>query len=329
MSELIKIVIGVKNPFALFAFLAVVLLLAFRTKAVPELFFQLMREKLTRERFAQLVHRFMVLTFAAFVALCAIAVIGQVLAVYADARPSVDAFRREVAGLHVEQANSAAAAKAYEDALAAMAKDHLDDAIASLQASISAVPTVTANLTLAQLYDKKHLRDNAKQATAAASMLADARGDALGSIKANHVADELHQSEVAADPSGNSRISGSPFIGPHKRRFPAGAANYEDAPVIVPDTYIGSDDLPEGVTKYYKLSMKAGQTLTVVLRHRDRDAGWSGVSMRDKGGFNRGAQQAWGPSDGATATYKAEEGGWAYVGLYGATKDTVYAINVQ
>jgi hypothetical protein len=36
MSELIKATVSIKDPFTLLAFLAVILLIAFRTKTVPE-----------------------------------------------------------------------------------------------------------------------------------------------------------------------------------------------------------------------------------------------------------------------------------------------------
>ncbi len=39
MDGLIKAIISVRDPFTLFAFLALVLLVAFRTKTVPSLFF--------------------------------------------------------------------------------------------------------------------------------------------------------------------------------------------------------------------------------------------------------------------------------------------------
>jgi hypothetical protein len=51
MSQLIKAAVSIKDPFTLFAFLAVILLIAFRTKTVPESIFKLVSEKITRERF--------------------------------------------------------------------------------------------------------------------------------------------------------------------------------------------------------------------------------------------------------------------------------------
>jgi hypothetical protein len=57
MSELIQAVVTIKDPFTLFAFLAVILLIAFRTKTVPESMFKLVRAKITRDRFYALLNR--------------------------------------------------------------------------------------------------------------------------------------------------------------------------------------------------------------------------------------------------------------------------------
>ena len=73
MSDLIKALIQVKDPLTLAAFFSAVLLLAFRTRKVPEMFFGLLKEKLTKERFAQVLHRFMVLGFSSLCVLCAVA----------------------------------------------------------------------------------------------------------------------------------------------------------------------------------------------------------------------------------------------------------------
>src|SRR5262249_28684134 len=79
MTELIKALVQVRDALGLIAFLALVLLLAFRTKKVPELFFGLLRDKLTRQQFSALLHRFMTLSFIAFMALLPLAVLSQVL----------------------------------------------------------------------------------------------------------------------------------------------------------------------------------------------------------------------------------------------------------
>lgn len=51
MIDLIKALVQVRDALGLIAFLALVLLVAFRTKKVPELFFGLLRDKLTRQQF--------------------------------------------------------------------------------------------------------------------------------------------------------------------------------------------------------------------------------------------------------------------------------------
>jgi hypothetical protein len=57
MSELIQTLVSIKDPFTLFAFVVVVLLIAFKTKSVPESIFELVNAKITRPRFYQLLNR--------------------------------------------------------------------------------------------------------------------------------------------------------------------------------------------------------------------------------------------------------------------------------
>ena len=55
MSELIKVIVSIKDPFTLLAFFAIaVLLLAFRTKTVPESLFRLLGQNIGRDRFYRL-----------------------------------------------------------------------------------------------------------------------------------------------------------------------------------------------------------------------------------------------------------------------------------
>jgi len=74
-----KAAINIKDPFTLLAFFAVIVLIAFRTKSVPESLFKLVGEKISRERFYRLVHRAFLYVFAVFLVLCAVAAVGQVL----------------------------------------------------------------------------------------------------------------------------------------------------------------------------------------------------------------------------------------------------------
>ena len=112
MNELIKALINIKDPFTMLAFLAVVVLLALRTKAVPELFFGLLKDKLTKEKFAHLLHRMMVYGLTVFVVLAGLAVLAQVLAYKAKAQPSSNA--EMVAELKNLKADEAAKQKVWK-----------------------------------------------------------------------------------------------------------------------------------------------------------------------------------------------------------------------
>src|SRR3974377_1484731 len=77
--NLIKGFVQVRDALTLIAFLSLVLLVAFKTPKVPELFFKLLQNKLTRQQFSNLLRRAMTLGFVAFIALVALAVVAQVL----------------------------------------------------------------------------------------------------------------------------------------------------------------------------------------------------------------------------------------------------------
>jgi hypothetical protein len=322
-TQLAKVVIGIKNPFALFAFLALLLLVAFRTKAVPELFFQLLREKLTRVRFAQLTHRFLGFGFAAFLALCGISIAGQILASHAQAQPTVDAFKKELHELQVTQEERSKALAAFQQGLVLMNLKKLDDAIASVQESIRQVPTVSAKLTLAMLYDLKQQHSDARHATQEAGMLARDRGDTFGAVHAEEIERQITRHEAEADPSGNIAVSGSPLIGPHKRKFPPGGAQLEDAPVITPDTY--ADDIPDHVV-YYKVAIKPKQKLSVVFRQQQQGVCW--VHLLNVHGGEEKSDYTYGWQQMKSVTYENPDGKWAYIALSGKSS-AVYAISVN
>ncbi len=61
MPELLKGLPQVRDGLTLIAFLSLVLLVAFKTKKVPELAFGLVRDKLTRQQFSMLLHRMLIL----------------------------------------------------------------------------------------------------------------------------------------------------------------------------------------------------------------------------------------------------------------------------
>jgi len=115
MTELIKALVQVRDALGLIAFLALVLLLAFRTKKVPELFFGLLRDKLTRQQFSALLHRFMTLSFIAFMALLPLAVLSQVLShLTQPSALTVSDLRRELANIKATKDQKIHAEAQYE-----------------------------------------------------------------------------------------------------------------------------------------------------------------------------------------------------------------------
>jgi tetratricopeptide (TPR) repeat protein len=237
MTELIKVIVSIKDPFTLLAFFAVVLLLAFRTKTVPESLFRLVGEKISRDRFYALMNRAFLYSFGVFLVLCGIAVLAQVLSYKTTARAaSVDELRGELAG---SKANAEAAQRAiaeYQNALTLARDDKLGDAIASLEASLKAVPTATARETLALLYQKAGNRDGAVRLAEQTVSEARESGDALKSAKAERLLAAVStplqlQSSQACPPDAG-------LVGA-KLNLPPGANDFETSPLLVPCVYSG------------------------------------------------------------------------------------------
>ena len=189
MSDLIKALIQVKDPLTLAAFFSAVLLLAFRTRKVPEMFFELLKEKLTKERFAQVLHRFMVLGFSSLCVLCAVAVAGQILARKTQAQAlSLQDLRRELANVGTPDDKSTAALNSYAEGLARINAGQIAEAIAALRKSVDQVPTLTAQYTLAYLYGKQGDHQQAREYAVKASTLAQTRGDSLAEVSLERLA---------------------------------------------------------------------------------------------------------------------------------------------
>jgi tetratricopeptide (TPR) repeat protein len=188
MSELIGTIVSIKDPFTLLAFFAVVLLIAFRTKTVPEAVFRLLGEKIGRDRFYALLNRALLYAFAVFLVLCGIAILGQVLG-YMTAAKAASLYELE-GELKLRQADAEAKQRAiaeYVKALAFSQVDKLSEAIASLEASLTAVPTAAARETLALLYQKAGNRQGAIHLAEQAVSEAHESGNAIKIAKAERL----------------------------------------------------------------------------------------------------------------------------------------------
>lgn len=274
MTDLIRALIQVKTPASLFAFLSLVFLMAFRTRQVPELFFGLAKEKLTKERFAQLLHHFMLFGFIGFVLLCVVAVTGQILTLKTQARPlSLDDVKGELNNLSAAEDQKQAALKRYADALADIQRHELEHAIESLQKSIDAVPTLSAQTTLAYLYQKKGDQANAVKVASAAQLLANQRGDSLAQVRL----EQLSQ-------AGGAESKAQGMVGAQKKPLPEGGHSYEEAVSITPGLYVTTHELASLSFQYFKVHLKAGQTLRVDLRTPDTIGSAAGASIYDADG---------------------------------------------
>jgi tetratricopeptide (TPR) repeat protein len=324
MTDLIRALIQIKTPISLFAFVSFFFLLAFRTKQVPELFFALAREKLTKERFAQLLHRFMLFAFTAFVLLCVMAVAGQVLAVKTQPRPlSLEDLRSELTSGTGSEDQKQVALKEYADGLAYIQTRDFAQAIQALQKSIESIPSLAAQMTLAYLYQKQGDRENAKKYATAARSLASLRGDSLAQVRLEKLSD-----------GAGSEGSGSRGLVGNKVPVPEGGSKFEDAVAISPGLYITTRELATGVYEYFKVRLNAGQTLRLDFRTPDA-GGEAGASIYDSDGvLKQSGEQNNGGALG-TVQWTTPVDGRIYLSIgnrsriYPNSANTVYRISIE
>jgi hypothetical protein len=116
------------------------------------------------------------------------------------------------------------------------------------------------------------------------------------------------------------------------------ADSFEKAPLLVPCVYRGVEDTDPDRWKYYKLEIKAGQTLRVTARLRDSELpprpnfGTGNrlfVRVHDgKGGVSE--VQAIPEASGiCELEYKAKESGFAFVSVSWVVRDAAFQISVQ
>ena len=275
-----------------------ILLIAFRTKRVPESLFRLVNEKISRERFYALLNRAFLYAFGVFLVLCGIAVLGQVLSYKTTVRAaSVEELKGELAR---SEANAVAAQQAiaeYQKALTLSRDDKFGDAIASLEASLKAVPTATARETLALLYQKAGNRDQAIELAEQAVSDARGSGDALKSAKAERLLAAV--STPLQQPASQGCPSDAGLVGA-KLTLPPGGNDFETSPPLIPCVYSGQFDVERSSRSTYKVALQPGQTLRVVLRTRGAKATTTEVKLHRPDGGSLGGYTAYGESSVTT-----------------------------
>jgi tetratricopeptide (TPR) repeat protein len=256
--DLINGLVHVKDALSLAAFLALVLLVAFRTRRVPELFFGLLHDKLTRQQFARLLNRFMTLGFIAFLALLVLAVTSQVLSHLTTPNAlTVNDLRNEInkSEKSIEDSIKTHAEAQYNLAMERLNKHNFDAAITSLQNSIQAVPTLTAQEMLIYLYRQKGDYAKASEAWEQAEKIAQQRGETLALARL----DNIQVPSAVPDPEGEHDLIGRSTL------FPKGGDRYENAAELPPGFYGCPED--RGCNGWFTMRLDTGQTISVKVRN--------------------------------------------------------------
>ena len=327
MTELIKGLVQVRDGLSLIAFLALVLLVAFRTQKVPEMFFGLVRDKLTRQEFAALLRRFMIMGFVAFLVLVSLAVVAQVLNhMTQPSSLNIDDLRRELAKTAADEDRKLHAEAQYKLALDNLNQRNIAAAIASLQESIRAVPTLTAQEMLSYLY--RQTRDFANESAAweAAVKMARKSGDslALARLDRNSVPRAIPEAEGEHDLIGRSTP------------LPKGGDRYETAAKISPGFY-GCAETGGCFWWWYTVYLHTGQSLNVKFRTPQAGGALAGVALYGTNGepvagagdgpeTMRGNAAA--PGTVRQVTWAPPVSGWHFLRV-GGDKGAVYHLAVQ
>jgi hypothetical protein len=338
--ELIKGLVQVKDALSLAAFLALVLLVAFRTTKVPELFFGLLRDKLTRQQFASLLNRFMLFGFIGFLALLALAVTSQVLSRWTQPNVlTVDDLRSELAKTSQSVEKTIHAESQYTLAMEKLEQRDFDGAIASLKDSIESVATLTAQEMLVYLYRQKGDFVEASNARDEAARIARERGDTLalarldnaavpGAIP-NPVGEQAGSGAIARARAGTDVVAaaspgnegGHSLVGA-TTPLPAGGDRYETATTLAPGLYWCSDENSCG--GYYSMHLETGQKMTFKFRN----VGLTGAQFYGTDGQSLGSAGGNGNPAIYQIDWTATESGTYFLSV-GGHKGAAFRLEIQ
>lgn len=313
MTDLIKGLVQVRDALTLIAFLALVLLVAFRTPKVPELFFGLVRNKLTREQFSRLLRRFMILGFLAFVVLAVLAALSQIL--NSRTQPgtvTLEDLRKELSKLQVPAEKKLHAESTFATGVDLLSKKDFDGAIAALKESIEAVSTLTAQETLALLYKEKGDSNNAGSSWESAMKLARERNDSLAQARLDRIL--ISRSKIPQEGETDLIGNSSPL--------PKGGDRYETAPEILPGFY----NCPDACSSMFKITLRGGQILHAHLRGGYNPAG---INFFGTNGQLQGTASVDGYFKIATADWLAPADGWYFLRVWSNDVGAVYRISVH
>lgn len=256
MAELVKGLVEVRDALSLVAFLSLVLLAAFRTQKVPELFFGLVRDKLTRKQFSVFLNRFMTLVFIAFLTLVSLAVLAQVLNyMTAPGGLTIDDLRNELKRLDRPEDLTVRAEAQYNLALSRLEKLDFEGAIASLEESIKAVPTLTAQEMVTYLYRQRRDSEGEARAWERAVRTARENGDTLAMVRLDRI----------GSPAGIPEAKGPTDLIGESTPLPRAGAGFETATNLDAGFY---NCRVEGgcFDWWYGIGLETGEHITIKLR---------------------------------------------------------------
>lgn len=323
MTDLIKGLVQVRDGLTLIAFLSLVLLVAFRTQKVPELFFGLVRDKLSRQEFSALLRRFMILGFFAFLTLVALAVLAQVLShLTQPGGLTIGDLRSELAKSEAAEEQKIHAEAQYRLAMEKLNGRDFDGAIQALQASIAAIPSLTAQEMLSYLYRQKGDFDHAYNAWEAAEKTARKSGNAI----------VLARLDNTGAPRATPSAEGEHDLIGNSAPLPKGGEGFETAVKIPPGLHSCANS--SGCFGWwYTFYLGTGQTLEVKFRSPAL-GGLAGVGIYGTNGQGLKSAGSWqpgqeGPGSSIYQTsWTAPASGWHFLRI-GAAPGTVFRLTIR
>jgi hypothetical protein len=289
---------------------------------VPELFFGPVRDKLSRQEFSALLRRFMILGFVAFLTLVALAVLAQVLShLTQPGGLTIGDLRSELAKSEAAEEQKIHAEAQYQLAMEKLNGRDFDGAIQALQASIAAIPSLTALEMLSYLYRQKGDVDNAYNAWEAAEKTARRSGNAI----------VLARLDNAGAPRAIPTAEGDHDLIGNSTPLPKGGEGFETALKIPPGFYSCTDRFP-GCDWWYTFYLGTGQSLDVKFRSPATSSrpgagiyGTNGQGLKSAGTFSDRA----GPGSIIYQTsWTAPVSGWHFLRI-GADPGAVYRLTIR
>jgi hypothetical protein len=196
-----------------------------------------------------------------------------------------------------------------------------------LKASLDAVPTTTARETLALLYQRVGNRGEAVRLADEVASNARRSGDAVQLARAERLIETVTVQPARAVSEGCPSDAG--LVG-SKLTLPAGGDDFETATLVTPCVYRPQVDIPREQKQYYKVSLRAGQVLGIVMRLRGSNSSNIWITLHGPDGGHIDGRATYGDSSKTDPLeYKPAQAGPAYFTLSGAVEGAALQIAVN